>query len=111
MNEPWFPEHYAWVFGTGIGVLAGIIGTMVGILAPMGKAKAIVFAIYWFGLIASAVCLIAGISAVLAGQPYGVWYGLLLAGFIGSLVLGANYFTMVYAYRRAEARKMAAQNL
>lgn len=111
MIEPWFPEHYAWIFGASIGVLGGIVGTMVGCLAPMGKAKTLVYAVYWFALVASVACLILGIAALIAGQPYGVWYGLALAGFIGSLVFGINYFTMAYAYRAAENRKMAAQNL
>ena len=72
---------------------------------------ALVFAIYWFALIASVTCLVAGIAAIIAGQPYGIWYGLLLAGVIGSCVFGFNYFTLIYAYRAAEQRKMAAQNL
>ncbi len=111
MNAPWFPEQYAWVFGVAIGVFGGITGTLVGCLAPFGKAKKLVFAIYWFAVVASLISLIAGIIALISGQPYGIWYGLTLAGFIGSLVFGLNYFTVVNAYRQAEARKMAAQNL
>jgi hypothetical protein len=111
MNAPWFPEQYAWVFGASIGVLGGIVGTLVGCLAPYGKAKSLVFAVYWFALISSVTCLIAGLAALIAGQPYGIWYGLTLTGFIGSTVFGFNYLTLKGAYRQAEARKMAAQNL
>jgi len=111
MNVPWFPEQYAWIFGASIGVMGGVVGTLGGCLAPFGKAKMLVFGLYWVALIASIVSLIAGITALVSGQPYGVWYGLTLAGFIGSLVFGINYFVLVNAYRQAEARKMAAQNL
>lgn len=111
MIEPWFPEHYGWIFGASIGVLGGVVGTLVGCLAPWGKAKTVVFFLYWFSLIASALCLVTGLAALIAGQPYGIWYGLLLSGVIGCCVFGFNYFTLVYAYRQAEARKMAAQNL
>lgn len=111
MNEPWFPEQYAWIFGASIGVLGGLVGTLGGMMAPSGKAKMLVFGIYWFALIVSVTCLVAGLSALIAGQPYGVWYGLTLAGLIGSIVFGINYFTLVNVYREAEARKMAAQNL
>jgi hypothetical protein len=111
MIEPWFPEHYAWIFGASVGVLGGVVGTLVGCLAPKGKAKTLVFAVYWVALIASVTCLVAGIAALIAGQPYSIWYALLLTGFIGSTVFGINYFTMAYAYRAAEQRKMAAQNL
>jgi hypothetical protein len=111
MNAPWFPEQYAWVFGASIGVLGGIVGTLVGCLAPFGKARTLVYAVYWFALIASVTSLITGLSALISGQPYAIWYGLTLAGIIGSLVIGLNYFTLANAYRHAEARKMAAQNL
>lgn len=111
MIQPWFPEHYAWIFGASIGVLGGVVGTLGGCLAPFGKAKTLVFGVYWLAIIASVACLIAGISALISGQPYGVWYGLTLAGAIGSVVFGVNYFTLNNAYRMAEARKMTAQNL
>lgn len=111
MNEPWFAEHYAWVFGASIGVLGGVVGTMMGVLAPAGKAKSLVFSLYWLSVSLSIICLIAGIIALLAGQPYGVWYGLTLTGIIGTLVFGLNYINLVRAYRSAENRRMAAQNL
>lgn len=111
MVVPWFPEHYAWIFGASIGVLGGVVGTLGGCLAPFGKAKTLVFGVYWVALIASVACLIAGLSALISGQPYGIWYGMTLAGLIGSTVFGINYFTLNNAYRLAEVRKMAAQNL
>ncbi len=111
MNTPWFSEMYAWIPGTCVGVLAGIFGALVGSLAPAGKAKFFVFGFYWLLLGASAIMLVAGIIALVIGQPYGVWYGLGLGGLIGTLVLGCNYFTMANVYRRAEQRKLDAQNL
>jgi hypothetical protein len=109
--NPWFPEHYSWIFGTTIGVGGGIFGMLLGTLGPQGKAKSLVFGIYWLLLITSAVLLVAGLIAWFAGQPYGVWYGLGLGGLIGTLVLGLNYKTMTNVYRRAEERKLTAQNL
>lgn len=111
MNEPWFPPQYAWILGAGVGVMGGVLGTLMGVCGPAGKAKSLVFGLYWGSLLISVACLLTGIAALIAGQPYGVWYGLTLAGFIGSLVLGLNYFTLVNVYRQAEQRKMAAQNL
>jgi bacteriorhodopsin len=111
MNEPWFPEMYAWLPGTLIGVLGGLWGASVGMLAPRGLAKPLVTGFYWVLLSASVVMLIAGIAALVSGQPYGVWYGLGLAGMIGVIVLGANGFTMYAVYRRAEQRKMQARDM
>lgn len=111
MIEPWFPEYYSWIFGASIGVLGAVFGVLAGCVAPQGKARSLVFGFYWFAVIVSVACLIAGLSALLSGQPYSIWYGLLLAGFIGSLVFGLNYITLTRVYQAAEARKLAAENL
>jgi len=111
MNEPWFSLQVAWIFGASVGVLGGIVGTLVGILAPRGKAKTFVYCLYWFALLLSAASLLGGIIALVSGQPYHVWYGMGLAGLIGVLVFGINYFTLNMAYRQAELRKLSAQHL
>jgi hypothetical protein len=111
MNEPWFDPRYSFIFGTLLGVMGGVWGTLMGMFAQHGKAKSFVFGFFWFCLIYSGICLVAGIIALAMGQPYGIWYGLGLAGVIGMLVLGLNYRTMIKVYQMAEARKMAAQNL
>jgi hypothetical protein len=111
MNAPWFPEAYAWLPGTVLGCTLGLYGAAVGILAWQGKARKPVIGAFWFFLGISVVMLVAGAIAFLTGQPYGVWYGLGLAGMIGTIVLGANGFTIFNAYRRAEARKLQAANL
>jgi hypothetical protein len=112
MNEPWFnPNLYAWIPGTMLGVLGGTWGALVGTLAPRGKAKRLVLASGWFLVAASAILLIAAVVALLAGQPYGVWYGLGLAGLIGLIVIGVNIPNVIRAYRMAEDRQMSAREL
>lgn len=111
MTEPWFdPMRYSWLPGTFLGVLAGVWGVLVGVLAPQGKARGLIFAFSAVLFTASVSLLVAGIVALLTGQPYGVWYGLGLAGFIGTLVLGFNIPNLRAVYRRAEERKMAAND-
>jgi len=109
--NPWFPENYGWIFGAGLGVCGGIFGAAIGLLGPAGRAKGIVFGMFWVFLILSIVMLAAGCIAWANGQPYGVWYGLGLAGLIGTLVFGLNYPALRNVYRRAEERKLTAQNL
>jgi hypothetical protein len=112
MNEPWFdPNYYAWIPGTLLGVLGGSWGAMVGSLAPRGKAKGFVLGCLAVLLIASAGCLITGIVALISHQPYGVWYGLLLAGVLGVVLLGSLSPLAINGYRQAEARKMEAQDI
>jgi hypothetical protein len=111
MTEPWFnPMQYAWIPGTVLGMLGGVYGTAVGVLAPRGKARGAVMAMHWTFVAISVVLLAAGVVALVQGQPYGVWYGLGLAGLIGTIVFGVNTVTVVRAYEMAERRKMSAQD-
>lgn len=112
MSEPWFnPNLYGWIPGTLLGVLGGSWGAMVGALAPRGKARGLVLGSLAVLLLASAACLVAGLVALVGRQPYGVWYGLLLAGVMGVVVLGSLSPVAFNAYRQAEARKVEAQDL
>jgi hypothetical protein len=112
MVEAWFDaNHWAWLPGTLLGVLGGCWGAAVGVLGPRGKGRAGVLAAGWLLLAASAVLLTAGVVALVTGQPYGVWYGLGLAGVIGVIVLGVNLPVAVMAYRAAEERRMTARDL
>jgi uncharacterized membrane protein len=112
MIEPWFdPNHYAWAPGTAYGVLAVLMGGLVVWLAPRGRAKDFVLRA-WFTLWVVAVALlIVGIVALVSGQPWGVWYGLLLPGAIGTLVVGANSLVIRKRYGEVEARRLAAKDL
>ena len=65
MNELWFdPNHYAWIPGTMLGVLGGLWGSLVGILAPRGKAKGLVLGTLCLMLAACTVSLSMGILAL-----------------------------------------------
>jgi hypothetical protein len=110
MNDPWFDPWYAWLPGTLLGCVGGLLGGLAGWLGPRGQAKALILGSFWVLFVTSAVLLAAGLVAFRAGQPYGVWYGLGLAGLIGVLVLGFNGPQIHRAYRQAEARRMQAQD-
>ena len=112
MSEPWFdPNYYAWIPGTVLGTLGGLWGSLVGTLAPRGKGKSLVLTSLGILLAASVACLGLGIMALVARQPYGVWYGLLLPGIIGLVVLGSLSPVALTAYRQAEMRKIQARDL
>ena len=75
------------------------------------RARGFVLGCTWALLLGSAILLGLGVVALASGQPYGVWYGLGLPGLLGLVVIGANTFTVYWAYRAAEARKLAARDL
>ena len=112
MIKPWFdPNHYAWIPGTAYGLVAGLMGGLVGWLVPRGRARNFILRL-WFTVWAIAVALlIVGIVARAEGQPWGVWYGFLLPGAVGTLVVGANSLVILKRYREVEERRLAAKDL
>jgi len=112
MIQPWFdPNQYAWIPGTAYGVIAGLMGAMVGWLVPRGRARGFILGA-WFAVWAVAVVLLLlGIAARVNGQPWGVWCALLLPGAIGTLVVGANSLVILKRYREVEDRRLAAKDL
>jgi hypothetical protein len=111
MNDPWFdPNRWAWLPGTLLGVLGGLWGGLAGTLAPQGKARRLVLGsgelLQWL----SVILLGAGLIALFTGQPYGIWYGLGLAGLIGTVVLGPALPQIRKRYREAEERRMQAED-
>ena len=112
MIQPWFdPYQYAWIPGTAYGVLAALMAAVVGWFAPRGRAREFVLRA-WFAIWAVALALlIAGLVALIRGQPWGVWYGLLLPGAIGALVVGGNSLVIRKTYRQVEERRLAAKDL
>lgn len=96
MNLPWFDPQYAWLPGTVLGILGGIYGVLVGTLMSRSRIKkrligmATVRTAYWILLTWSTLMLVAGILALIAGQPYGIWYGLGLPGLLGVVIVGSQ---------------------
>jgi len=112
MMQPWFDAvRYAWIPGAMYGVAAGLLSGLVGVLAPRGRARSFVVRSWLMLWLAAVVLLVAGFIALAAGQPWGVWYALLCPGAIGTLVVGANTYTVVKTYRIVEERRLAAKDL
>jgi hypothetical protein len=109
MNTPWFDPSLAWIPGTTLGITAGLFGAIFGILMTLSRQKkrliGITFIRIAYGLIiCSAIAmLVAGCIALSSGQPYGIRYGLGLAGLIGVSVLGSLYSVVFYIPRQIEA--------
>ncbi|MCK6460449.1 MAG: hypothetical protein L6Q95_11210 [Planctomycetes bacterium] len=112
MKEPWFdPDTYAWIPGTMLGLFGGLLGTLMGCLGPRGKARGLVGGLLKGGTLACAALAAAGVAALLMGQPYGVWYGLLLPGLLGAGILLSLRPVLRRTYEQAEARRMEAHDL
>jgi len=112
VNDPWFnPNAWAWIPGTLLGVLGGTWGALAGTLAPRGRARRPVLGAGLLLLLLAMLSGVAGVAALFVGQPYGVWYGLLLPSVIGGFVLGPLLPLVARRYREAEGRKITAEDL
>lgn len=116
MSEPWFnvATFGAWYGGLvgGIGgSLCGVLGGLAGMLAPQGKGRAFILGGMAFFACFGVANLLLGLVALLAGQPYGIWYGPLLCGLIFTVVVGSLIPVVRKRYREAEERRIQAEAL
>jgi hypothetical protein len=116
MNEAWFdPNTFgAWfgaIVGGGGGTLGGLLGAAAGCLAPRGKGRAAILGGMTLFVVLGVAFLAFGLVALLAGQPYGIWYPPLLCGLIFSIVVGGLIPVVRLRYRQAENRRIDAQSI
>ncbi len=90
------------------GGLLGVLGALIGVLAGTGRARHLVLGLLKFMIVASAVALLLGGAALALGQPYGVYYTLLLIGVIGVAVPAGLLGTLRKRYEQLELRRMSA---
>jgi hypothetical protein len=104
----WWSGRDAGILGGIAGSVIGILGTLLGWLGSAGRAKAFVLntlkAIAW---VAVGVLLL-GAVAVVRGQPYEVYYPLLLLGGIGAAVGFCLPRSVSKRYEELELRRMQA---
>jgi len=106
----WTPMASGIVGGTAGGLL-GVLGALVGVLASRRKARRFVTGILVGGFGLGAVAVVTGLVALGTGQPYHVWFPLLLLGSILASVFGANGRTVAARYEAMELQKIRAYDV
>ena|SRR5437867_3258613 len=116
MTEPWFDPLrfgalYGGIGGGVVGALGGTLGALTGWLAPKGKARSQIVGGFVVMLALGVIHLVAGLFALISGQPYGIWYPLVLLGAVMTIVFGALLPTVRRRYQDAEMRRIQAAAL
>ena len=97
--------------GAGAGVLGGLYGGICGPLAGKGIGRPVILPLHMTILAAGIASLLTGIVAVASGQPYHVWYPLVLLGGVMTSVMTPLLFVVRKAYAQAENRRLAAEEI
>ena len=116
MDTAWFdPNTFgAWfgaIVGGGGGTLGGLLGALCGVWSPQGKGRRFILGAMIFFIAIGVLFAVTGIVALLTGQPYAIWYPLLLTGIIFSVVVGSLFPVVRKNYKDAENRKIAAKSI
>lgn len=108
---PWFsnPGLLGGLLGSGIGLLGAAVGVGMSICAPRGIGKSLILRGQLAIVVLGAIILAVGIVALSVGQPFDIWYPLVLAGGLMTSLFASLYPVARNVYRQAEQRKLNAE--
>jgi hypothetical protein len=106
----WWGERTAGVVGGLCGVTLGILGALIGCLTSTGRGRAAVLGGMKGMIAVGGASLVVGVAAVLLGQPYHVYYLLLLSGFLAAGLPLVLLSTCRKRFEEMELRKIAAMD-
>lgn len=110
MTGPWWSERHAGLVGGLGGGAIGIVGALIGVLAGFGVGRQLTISLCSGVALAGAVAVIAGVVAWRMGQPWHVYYPLILGGGIAAGVCGLNLPTLRKRYDALELQRMTAMD-
>jgi hypothetical protein len=104
----WWSPETGGLIGAAAGSAVGVLGALIGTLCSLGRARRFAIA----GLLSlgtgGLVLLAAGVVALALGQPYEVWYPLVLLGVLGPALGFGLLGTARRRYEAHELRRMQA---
>lgn len=116
MADPWiepvwkFGAYFGGIGGSVVGVIGGALGCCSYFVAQ-GKGKRWILGGYGLMAALGAVSAAVGVYAWSTGQPYAIWYPLLMLGVTTGGVFGGLFPVIRARYREAEQRKIEAEGI
>jgi hypothetical protein len=111
LSDHWWGDRMGGLVGGVAGGVVGILGSLLGWLGGTGRARRFVLGSARALIAVGVVTFVAGAVAWTRGQPYAVYYPLLLVGGITALVLGTALPALRKRYEAQELRRMRALDL
>jgi hypothetical protein len=108
LGGQWWGDRTAGLVGGVAGAGVGVLGALVGWLGGTGRARRFVMGVTRSLIAAGAVAFGAGAVAWTLGQPYAVYYPLLLLGIVCPLVFASILPALRRRYETQELRRMRA---
>jgi hypothetical protein len=91
-----------------VGLLCGIYGGVMGILASWARSRRLSMPVMVGGLLVCVLVVLVALVACASGQPYSVWYALLMSGVISGIATGALIPILKRRVEEEELRQMTA---
>ncbi len=107
----WWSERTAGLWGGIIGSILGVLGGVIGWLVGRGKARPVSLTLLRIEQIGGALLLPIGLYAMLRGQPYAVYYPLLLIGGLCLILATVILPGVRRRYAELELRRMQAMDV
>jgi len=107
-TAPWWGGKTAGLIGAIGGSTLGLTGGILGTLAGTGRGLRFVLRFVPILIALGVLCASAGAVALLLGQPYAVYYPLLLLGGVTAGVCGGLFPVLRRRFRQIELRKVQA---
>lgn len=107
----WWSSETAGIVGGIGGAVLGVLGALIGGLASRQRARGFVIGALKTGAAVGVAMLGFGMVAITTGQPYEVWFVLLLTGIIVAAVFGGLIGQVAARYEATELQRMRAHDL
>ena len=106
----WWSARTGGLIGGILGAVLGLWGAAVGVLGGRLRARRLVLSLLLCMIGIGLILAITGLAAVVSGQPYAVYYPLLLCGLLGAGLAAGMLPLLKKRYAEAELRRMKAMD-